>query len=137
MVKVLRWLLTPVAAALWVGGIVVAGRWVVSLADARCASGNMVGGACVEPWHTGVVEGVIYVGLILGAAGLVTLPALIAPALKRSMATLGFLLGAGLVGTLYFMTRWSDFQMPLLVVLVSGGISVWWMWTRGERNAVR
>ena len=61
----------------------------------------------------------------------------IAPALKRSVATVGFLLGAGLVGTLYFMTRWTDFQMPLLVVLVTGGISVWWMWTKGERHAVR
>ena len=86
MRKVLRWLLTPLAAVSSVVGVIIAGRWTVTLADARCPSQSMIGGACVEPWHTGVVEAVIYVGLVLAAAGLVVLISLIAPALKRSSA---------------------------------------------------
>ena len=61
MVKFLRWLLVPVSAvAVLVLGAAV-GRWFVTQADSRCDSANMIGGACVESWQTGLIENTIYV----------------------------------------------------------------------------
>ncbi|MEZ5551012.1 MAG: hypothetical protein R3E82_09010 [Pseudomonadales bacterium] len=137
VITVLRWLLVPVSLAAVVGGTLFAARSTVDLIDARCPAQSMVAGSCVEPWHTGAIETVIYVALLIAAAGLVVIPTLIAPGIKRVVASVGFLLGGGLVGGLYFMTTWSDLRMPLLIVLVSGGLSLWWMWTRGVADVGR
>lgn len=137
VITILRWLLVPVALAGVIGVTVLAARSTVDLIDARCPAQSMVAGSCVEPWHTGAIETVIYIALLVAAAGLVVIPSLIAPAIKRVVASVGFLLGGGLVGGLYLMTAWSDVRMPLLIVLVSGGLSLWWMWTRGVADVGR
>jgi hypothetical protein len=137
VITVLRWLLVPVSLAAVIGVTVFAARGTVDLIDARCPAQSMVAGSCVEPWHTGAIESVIYVALLISAAALVVIPTLVAPAIKRVVASAGFLLGGGVVGGLYLMTAWSDFRMPLLIVLVSGGLSLWWMWTRGAADVGR
>ncbi|MCB1686022.1 MAG: hypothetical protein KDI31_16115, partial [Pseudomonadales bacterium] len=79
VITVLRWLLVPVSLAAVVGGTLFAARSTVDLIDARCPAQSMVAGSCVEPWHTGAIETVIYVALLIAAAGLVVIPTLIAP----------------------------------------------------------
>ena len=126
-----RWLLVPVSAVAIVITVIAAGRGSVALADGRCPVTSMVGGACVASWHTSVVEAAIYAGVILVALGLVIVPAMIAPALKRTVAVTGFVLVAGAVGAVYYLTSWGELLAPLLAAIASGGAALGWMWKRG------
>jgi hypothetical protein len=126
----LRWLLVPVAAAMVLAGVAATARWAVTVADGQCPVDSMVAGACVEPWHTGVVEASVYVGVVLAALGLVVVPTLIAPALKRTVAVLGFLLASSLVAGGYYLTGWGDLLGLLAVTLVSAGLTLAWVWIR-------
>jgi hypothetical protein len=126
----LRWLLVPVGAVLVVAGVAVAARWAVTVADGQCPADSMVAGACVEPWHTGVVEASVYAAVVLAALGLVAVPTLIAPALKRTVAVLGFLLASTVVVAGYYLTGWADLLGPLAVTIVSAGLALAWVWIR-------
>lgn len=130
---IIRWLLVPVSAAAVVGACIVAARWAVSLADRRCPIESMVGGACVEPWHTTAVEASIYTAIVLAVPGLVILPSLIAPQLKRAVAVVAFLAAIAVVGAAYFMTAWADMLLPLVVTVISGGMGILWVWIRSRR----
>lgn len=129
-----RWLLVPVSAAMVVAGVIAAARWAVSVAGQRCAAESMVGGACVESWHTSMVEAAIYVGVVLVALGLVMVPSMIAPGFKRAVAALGFLLTVGGIGTIYFLTAWAELLGPLAVAAVMAAAALWWAWS-GRRLA--
>ncbi len=128
--RIVRWLLVPVSAAAVVALAIAGSRWAVSLADRHCPIDRMVGGACVEPWHTGVVEAAIYVAIAAGALGLALLPAMVAPNLKRTVAVAGCLLAVGAVLTLYLSTSWRVLLLPLLLAAAGSGLGVWWIWSR-------
>jgi hypothetical protein len=130
--KGIRWLLVPVSAAAVVGACIVAARWAVSIVDRRCPAGSMVGGACVEPWHTTAVEASIYTAIVLAVLGLVILPSLIAPQLKRTVAVVAFLGAIAAAGAVYFMTAWAEMLLPLVVTVLSGGIGILWVWSRSR-----
>ncbi|MEQ8858471.1 MAG: hypothetical protein RIC56_07485 [Pseudomonadales bacterium] len=135
--RILRWMLVPVTAVAVVALAVVGSRWAVSIVDGRCPVDRMVGGACVEPWHTGAVETAIYGGVAFGAFGLVLFPALVAPNLKRTVAVVGLLLGIGGAAGFYLMTRWEVLLAPLAVAAASGALALWRTWTRRATREAR
>lgn len=131
--KAIRWLLVPVSAAAVVGACIVAARWAVTMVDRHCPIGSMVGGACVEPWHTTAVEASIYTAIVLAVLGLVILPSLIAPQLQRAVAVVAGLAAFAAAGAAYFMTAWADLLVPLVVTVMTGGVGVLWVWSRSRR----
>jgi len=133
--KIVRWLLVPVAATAVVAVAIVAGRGAVDLIDGRCPPQSMIGGACVEPWHTGAVEAVIYGATGLGVLALVIVPAAVAPGLKRSIAGAGALVGTGAVGALYLLTTWPV-VLPLLALAgAAAALGLWCTWRRSTVHA--
>lgn len=136
IVNFLRWLLVPVSAvAVLVLGAAV-GRWFVTQADSRCDSANMIGGACVESWQTGLIENTIYVAVILAALAITLISAAIAPSFKRAVALLGALLVPGLLGLVYYRFGWTDFLPPLIVAIVAGAGGFFWVWSRSKKHVV-
>ena len=133
--NITRWLLVPVAAAAVVIGAIVGGRWAVDLADARCAAENVIGGACVEPWQTAMVESAIYVGAIIVSLGLTLIPSAIAPKFQRTVAIIGAALPVAAIGLVYNATQWSDLLTLLVVVTLTCVIGIQWVWSRRTKNA--
>ena len=135
--KILRWLSIP----LLMGGLIViaviTGERIVSYLDDRCAPANMTGGACVESWHSGAIEWVIYVGVFIAAFLLVFLPAWIAPAGKRIVAALAAVLVTAAPTSVWLGLGWTDFMLPSLIALVSSGLGGWWVWRREAVYAAR
>jgi len=133
LAKAIRWLVVPVAAAAVIVGTFAAGRWAVTIADGRCPPESMVGGACVEPWHTSVVETVIYAGVVLAAIGIVILPAVIAPNFKRTTAAVAFALGVGGLAAMHIAASnvmgWSELIRPLFIAALAGAVSLWWVFS--------
>lgn len=132
--QAIRWLLVPVSAAAVVGACIVAARWAVSMVDRQCPIGSMVGGACVEPWHTTAVEASIYTAIVPAVLGLVILPSLIAPQFKRTVAVAACLGAIAAAGAAYVMTAWADLLLPLVVTVMSGGVGILWVWSRFRRG---
>jgi hypothetical protein len=131
---VLRWLLVPVAAAGVVAAVIAGARWAVSLADRRCPVSSMVGGACVEPWHTSAVEAAIYAAVGLATLGIVVLPALIAPQLKRSVAVVGFAAVLAMAAAVRFRFGWSGLLIPSLIALACGTVALIWTWRHSHAS---
>ncbi len=129
-VAIIRWLLVPVCMGAVAGAAFFGGRWVVSLADQRCAPKNLIGGACVEPWQTGTIEMVIYAGVVVMGLGLTLLPAVVAPALKRVVAVLGGLLALVPLGFIYFVFGWAELFAPMIAAALAGLCGIAWVWTR-------
>ena len=90
----------------------------------------MMGGACVAPWHTTVVEAAIYAAIVVAVAGVVVLPSLIAPHLKRTVALVLLVVAVAAMAAAYGYTGWKDLLMPLAVTVLSGGIAFWWICSR-------
>lgn len=131
--QIMRWFMVPVSAVLIVGGLVAAARLIINLVDALCTPENMIGGSCVEPWHTGAVEIAIYSGLILCALGLTLIPPAIAPKFKHTVSIAGAVLLFGATGVAYYLTRWPELFAPMLVAGIASAIGVYWMHTRITR----
>jgi hypothetical protein len=121
------------AAVLGIG--VIAGRWFVDMADSRCDPANMVGGACVEPWQTGTVEIAIYTVIVFVTLLLTLLPWLLAPALKRTVATVSGLLLPLTIGVVYVRFGWADFLLPMLVAAAVAVIGICWVFSRRKQHA--
>lgn len=126
----LRWLLVPVSGAAVVVLCAFAARWSVLIVDGRCPAHSMVGGSCVERWHTTAVEISIFAAVALAALGLVLLPAAVAPGLKRAVAAVGFAIAAGVGGAAYFVTGWADMLVPFMIATTAGAAGLWRVWSR-------
>lgn len=129
---VMRWLLVPVSAiAIAALGFAI-GRWIVSAAGRRCAPELHAGGACVESWHTGLIEAVVYAGLIVTVPALIIVPVLIAPALRRTLAIVvaSILLGSFFI--FYRITGWAELLTPFAVAALCAAVTLWWIWSRSR-----
>jgi len=133
---VVRWVLVPVSAVAVVVSCAAAARAVVSFIDQRCLRESMVGGACVEPWHTSAVEASIYLGVIVAALAVVILPAMIAPTFKRTVAVILFLTAVSVAAAPYMLTTWTELLRPLAAAVLSGAAALWWVWSRRKSNEI-
>ena len=137
MIKIiLRWLCVPVSALILAFIAVGGSRGIVNLADTRCAAENMMGGACVEPWHTGFVELTIYFGIIFAAFTLSLIPSAIAPAFKRTVAVIAGVLPAAGLGTFYYFTQWPQLILPMIVAVTGSTLCITWVWSRSKQNVL-
>lgn len=125
-----RWLLVPVVLVAMPVVAAMVGRLAVGIADAQCPTAHMVGGACVAPWHTGIVEMSIYAAVALGATSMVAVPALVAPSYHRTVALIGLTLAVGLTATAYLQTSWPDLLPPLGITAAIGGVTLAWICVR-------
>lgn len=135
--QILRWLAIPLSMGSLIVLAVFTGERIVSALDARCAPANMTGGACVESWHSGAIEWVIYVELFISAFLLVFLSAWIAPSGKRIVAVLAAVLATAAPTTLWLGLGWSDYMLPSLIVLVSSVVGGLWIWRQEAAYAAR
>jgi len=127
LVPTLRWLLVPISVAMIVASIAALARWGVTLTDQQCAVEHMVGGTCVESWHTSVVDYAIYLAVIAIGLGVALVPASIAPSHRLAVAIVcvGLVLAGFL--TFYTFTRWPELLLPLLLTAISGGLGSYWV----------
>lgn len=132
LASLLRWLLVPVVVVAVAAITAAGGRWVVMASARHCSPGYQAGGACVEPWHTGVIEASIYGGLLVAVPAAVMLSALTAPALKRSIAVSVLLTVLGVLLYLYRVTGWAQLLMPVAVAAVCGVGALWWVFSRNR-----
>lgn len=135
--QILRWLAIPLLMGTLILVAAFTGERIVSALDARCSPVNMTGGACVESWHSGAIEWVIYVVLFISAFLLVFLPAWVAPSGKRVVAVLAAVLVTAAPTSLWLGLGWSDFMPPSLIVLVSSILGVFWVRNRETAYAAR
>lgn len=136
IIKILaRWLLVIVCTAIIAVAIIQGSRYGVILADGFCSEQNMIGGACVETWHTGLVETAIYIGLVLCTACLVIVPSAIAPAIKRPVAIVGGILCPAGLGAFYYLTSWPELFLPMLISILTAVFALLWVWPRRSTNA--
>ncbi len=129
---VLRWLMVPLSAAAVIAAAVLAARLAVSVADRRCPVDSMIGGACVAPWHTNVVEAAIYAAVAAAALGLVALPPMVAPGGKRSVAVIGFLLVAVLAAAVRVRFAWNGLLLASAIAAGCAAAALVWSWSRSH-----
>ncbi|MFK7913296.1 MAG: hypothetical protein AB8B93_05235 [Pseudomonadales bacterium] len=132
--QLLRWLATPIAAVALMLGCAIAARAVVAAADSRCAQQDMVGGTCIAPWHTDLVETTIYVAIIVAALTVAVIPALIAPRFRRGISIIGWLLTSGTVAAAFIATGWQDLRLPLAATVIAGALGVLYIWNKAGHS---
>src|SRR5262245_23856301 len=97
--RILRWLTVPLAGiAVWYVTLLV-GFGAVSVLDALCPPQLVVSGLCTASWYEPAFEALLLVCTALVAAGVVLVPALVAPAHRFRVAMIGY--GCGATFALY------------------------------------
>ena len=134
MGKVLRWLLVPLSVVGILLAVVLAGRVVLGIADGFCEEAHRAGGICVEAWHTSVMDALAYGGVFATAFLLATVPALIAPTLRRTVASIGALLLPALALVAWSSTNWPDLLAPFLLALAAALVGLAIIWRRVSRG---
>jgi len=102
------------------------GYWIVVFASGFCA--DMVGGACVDAWHTSAMEWTIYILVVTGLILIPVLAAWVAPAGRRWVAGV-----CGLVSTLpflalYFSTGLFELTLPAVLAVVAAVVGIGLVW---------
>ena len=96
----------------------------ISLLDRFCPPDLMVSGACTATWHAPAVEGLVPLRTAMVSAGIVLVPAYVAPARRFLVAALAF--GCGAAFALYAASD-GDLWGPLFVAGVTGSASLWFL----------
>ena len=136
----LRWILLLPAIALVCALVWLAAQAIVGWADGRCPADQMVAAVCVAPWHTTVLDGLIYGGMAALAVGVVLMAAVVAPRFQFAMAIIALLLLlAPLIAAIVF-TQLLDTPVPVpignlpdhilnlaLLTALLGAACVWWV----------
>jgi len=135
VILILRWLSVPIVFIAVMGICILSAMWVVTLADGRCES--MVGGACVESWHTTVVEWATYLGIVVACLTAPFLTSKVAPVFKRTTAGIVGAAGSAPVWTGYIATGWGDLLLPACLALVSSLVSLGLVWRHQLNRAVK
>jgi len=123
VILILRWLSVPTVFVAVMGICILLATSVVAATEGGCD--NMVGGTCVEGWHTTVVEWSTYIGLAVAFLTAPFLTSKIAPALKRTTAVSAGVLGNVPIWFGYFASGWGDLLLPACVAALSSIISIW------------
>ncbi len=120
--NLIRWALVPLSAiAVWLAGILV-GIAGISLLDSLCPPELMVSGSCTAAWHTLAVEALMLLCTAAVSAGIVVIPACVAPAKRFLVAALAF--GCGALFAMYAASGgylWG----PFVVAGLTGSASLW------------
>jgi hypothetical protein len=122
MAKLVRWVLVPLSGvAVWYAVLLV-GIAGFGLLDRFCPPELIVSGACTAGWHAPAVEALVLLCTAVVSAGIVVVPALVAPAGRFQVAVLAY--GCGAVFALYAASGGSLWG-PFFVSALSGSASLW------------
>lgn len=120
---VVRWLLVvPLGILGVIAGFAVAIA-LVSIADALCPRELVVSGMCTAPWYGAAFDAATCAGAIVGAWFAVVLPAAVAPAHRKRIAALAFVLGAGYAAYALAAVG-ASLLLPFVLALVAGAIAL-------------
>jgi len=118
------------ALAVWFG-VALLGLAAYNLLDSLCPPELMVSGACTAPWYASAVEGVILLCTGLAAAGIVIIPALVAPAWRVEVSTFAFACGA--LFAIYAALD-ASLWLAFVVAAIAGSISLWGVFAVRRRS---
>lgn len=131
MTNLVRWALVPLSAIavwfamVWVG---IAGY---DMLDRFCPPDLVVSGMCTATWHGPAVEVLILLCTAAVSAGIVIVPALVAPAARSRVAFFAFACGA--VYALYVASGGSMWG-PFFVSGLSGSAGLWFIVSKGRSS---
>ena len=122
MINLARWILVPLSGvAVWYA-VLLLGIAGYELLDRLCPPELVVSGACTASWHAPAVEVLMLVCTALVSAGIVVIPALIAPARRFQVAAVAF--GCGATFAIYAASGGSLWG-PFFVSALTGAGSLW------------
>jgi hypothetical protein len=122
MTKLLRWTFVPLSGiAVWYAALLL-GIAGYGLLDRLCPPALVVSGACTASWHGPASEALLLLCTALASAGIVLVPALVAPARRFRVAVLAF--GCGAAFALYAASGGSLWG-PFFVAGLAGSASLW------------
>lgn len=122
MKQLVRWILVPLSGiAVW-AAVLVLGIAGVDLLSRLCPPALMVSGLCTASWHAPAVEVLILLCTAVVSAGIVLIPAFVAPSNRFRVATFAF--ACGTVFGLYAASGGSMWG-PFFVAASAGSASLW------------
>jgi hypothetical protein len=122
--NLMRWALVPLSGiAVW-HAVLVVGIASISFLDRFCPPELMVSGLCTAAWHAPAVEALILLCTAIVSAGIVIIPAYVAPAKRFRVAALAY--GCGAVFALYGASD-GDFWGPFFMAGLTGSASLWFI----------
>lgn len=122
--RVLRWVLVPVAAAVaWAASLFV-GLLLHDLATRLCPESQMVSGACVAPWWPYADAVVLCIGAALAAASIVIACSLTAPSHRVRVAAVVYAIGAVWAAVLAIA---GAAYLAFLAAAGAGALALWWI----------
>lgn len=122
--NLMRWALVPLSGIVVWHAVLLAGIAGISLLDRFCPPELMVSGVCTATWHAPAVEGLILLCTAIVSAGIVVIPAYVAPAKRPLVAALAF--GCGAVFALYGASG-GYLWAPFFVAGLTGSASLWFV----------
>ena len=131
--RILRWALVPVAAAVsWAVSLLV-GLLLHDVATRLCPETEMVSGACVAPWWPYADAAVVCLSAAFAAASIVIACSLTAPSHRGRVSVVVYVIGAvwAVVLALAGAAYWA-----LPCAAAAGAWGVWWI-RRRDRSVPR
>ena len=114
---VIRWLLVPVSAfAVWIAALLL-GVGGINALDSLCPPDLLVSGLCTAWWYQPATTGLEMMCAGMAAAGVVSVPAQVAPAHRIQVATIFFIAGAVFTTSLALA---GDLWKPSAAAALSG-----------------
>jgi len=129
-VIVVRWIFVPLSAfGVWAAALLL-GLAGVNLLDSLCPPRLMVSGFCTVWWYQPAMSVLEMLCAGIAAAGVVVVPALVAPAYRIQVATVFFIAGAVFTTAL---ARAGGLWWPFVAAAVNGSLALYACATRWRR----
>jgi len=117
-----RWALVPLSGlAVWLA-VLLLGIVGYGVLDSLCPPELMVSGACTARWHGPGVDALVLLCTALASAGVVIVPARVAPGRRFHVALAAFTVGA--VFALY-VARGGSLWGPFFAAALAGSAGLW------------
>jgi hypothetical protein len=117
----LRWLAVPLSVvAVW-WALLLLGIFSVGVLDALCPADLMISGMCTAPWHPPAFDALVVVYAALVSAGVVLVPAWLAPAHRFAVALSAYLLGACFA---IYVAVGGSMWLPFVAAAASGSAAL-------------
>jgi hypothetical protein len=122
MRQLVRWVFVPLSGiAVWYA-VLLLGIAGVGLLDRFCPPELMVSGACTASWHAPAVDALIFLCTAVVSAGIVLVPAFLAPSYRFQVAALAFAGGAAFA---LYAASGGSLWGPFFVSTLAGSASLW------------
>jgi hypothetical protein len=121
MPKLIRWVLVPISGVTVWYAVFLLGIGGVGLIDSLCPPELVISGSCTAAWHGPAVDALILLCTAIAAAGIVVVPALVAPSRRFLVAALAYALGATFA---VYAASGGSLWGPFLVAAISGSAAL-------------